>query len=301
MMDDLRRKLRELQDYAEDVQRAGFTTFGDALNRMLGVLDRANPLGALVARMLPTADFDEWYQSQVTQAVNRGSLSWPPSNDVRIGLQLELLRRVDDGRLDLWNFCHMFLTTETKYDDMVHSLSSHVIRPFVRDLIRLLHAQPEMREDEVGPVSPRAHSRVFVDEGQIAELKSISIDGHTARKLVRLCEELNVCYSNECFFSVAMLVRAILDYVPPFFRFRTFQEVVSNYSWGPSRKDAMEHLHNSARKVADLHLHSVAAADEVLPNEAQVNFGPSVDILLAELIRLAKDPQSGARQSRPVR
>ena len=122
----------------------------------------------------------------------------------------------------------------------------------------------------------------------VTELKQCAVGGpYDLRKLVRLCEELNVCYDDECYFAVAMLTRAVLDHVPPVFGFHNFSEVVNNYKWGPSRRDAMDHLEKSARKIADVHLHTHASVAEVLPNQAQVNFGPSLDVLLGEVVKLS--------------
>ena len=291
MTQDLRRSLREFQDYAEDVQRSGFQTFDDNLKRLLSVLDATTPMGSLAIRALPQPDFETSHQAALAQAGGLGGgapLSWPPANAERVALQLELLRRVADDRLDLWKFSHTFLTTSGKYDDMVHALSSHVVRPFVRDLLRLLHAQPEMGEPGENAKPAPTSGDVFVNPGRIAELNARLGGPHDVRKLVRLCEELNICYTHECYFAVAMLTRSILDHVPPFFGHRTFSEVVNSHSWGRSRRDAMDHLQNSARKIADVHLHTTASRDEILPNQAQVNFGPSLDVLLEELVRLLK-------------
>jgi len=176
-------------------------------------------MGSLTIRVLPQPDFEAWHQAVLTQVGGlggRGPLSWPPTNADRAAVQLELLRRVADDRLDLLQFGHAFLTTGGKYDDIVHSFSSHVVRPFVRDLLRLLHAEPEMGEsDDGGKSAPTGGP--FVNPGRIAELSARSGGPHDVRKLVRLCEELNVCYIHECYFAVAMLTRAVLNHVPPFF------------------------------------------------------------------------------------
>ncbi|MEQ1758236.1 MAG: hypothetical protein ABL986_07955 [Vicinamibacterales bacterium] len=239
---------------------------------------------------MPPTDFDEWHRVAMAEPGGMGGqreLRWPSESADRLALQLELVRRVSDGRLELFEFSHTFLTTETRYDDMVRAFSSHVVRPFARDLIRLLHTQPELEESAEVPAPSITHAS-FVSPSRITDLQAIRSSTHDVRKLVRLCEELNLSYMHQCYFAVAMLTRAVLDHVPPFFGVGTFNEVVHNYSWGRSRQDAMMHLQNSARKIADLHLHSKASADEILPNQAQVNFGPTLDVLLAEVIKLLK-------------
>src|SRR5262249_19419363 len=156
-----------------------------------------------------------------------------------------------------WNFCHTFLDTHGKYDDNVHAFAQHVVRPFARDFLRLLQHRPEM--DTTAAVQRPPVSGVdFIAPNRIAALAAIPPTPFDLRKLVRLCEELNICYRNECFFAVAILTRAVLDYVPPVFGYRNFVEVVNNYPWPRSQKDALSHLENSARKIADLHLHTSA-------------------------------------------
>ena len=34
------------------------------------------------------------------------------------------------------------------------------------------------------------------------------------RKLIRLSEEMNIAFQEECYFATAMLIRALLDHVP---------------------------------------------------------------------------------------
>jgi hypothetical protein len=211
MTQDLRRSLREFQDYADDVQRSGFQTFDDALKRLLSVLDATTPMGSLAIRVLPQPDFEAWYQAALAQTGGMGGigpLSLPSANADRLALQLELLRRVADERLDLWKFSHTFLTTSGKYDDMVHAFSSQVVRPFVRDLLRLLHAEPELGESDESAKPAPTGGDVFVNPGRIAELNARLGGPQDVRKLVRLCEELNICYTQECYFAVAMLMGA---------------------------------------------------------------------------------------------
>ncbi len=50
----------------------------------------------------------------------------------------------------------------------------------------------------------------------------------------------------------------------------------------------MHHLENAARKVADAHLHTPIRKSETLPVPQQVNFGPQIDVLLAEIVRITR-------------
>ncbi len=129
----------------------------------------------------------------------------------------------------------------------------------------------------------------FVGLDRVSELRGIISSKFDLAKLIRLCEELNDCYANGNYYSVGMLIRAILDHVPPIFGLKTFSEVANNYSGnGRSFKQAMQHLDTSSRSIADLHLHTQIRSKEILPNKMQVNFLSDLDLLLAEIIRILK-------------
>ena len=104
--------------------------------------------------------------------------------------------------------------------------------------------------------------------------------------MIRLCEELNVSYREGCYHATAMLMRGLLDHVPPVFGKRTFAEV-ANDCGSKSFKESIVHLENGARKIGDAHLHSPIRKRETLPTAQQVAFGPELDVLLAEIIRIS--------------
>jgi len=131
-------------------------------------------------------------------------------------------------------------------------------------------------------------SAEFVDSDRIEELRGIIFPQFDLTKLVRLCEELNSCYANGCYFAVAMLTRAVLDHVPPVFRFEKFSEVANSYSGTRSFKQSMKHLDSSLRNIADAHLHVRIRDAETLPTKTQVNFSNDLDVLLAEITRILK-------------
>ena len=84
-----------------------------------------------------------------------------------------------------------------------------------------------------------------------------------------------------------MLLRAILDHVPPIFNMQNFSEVANNYSNGNrSFKGHMKRLDETARKIADSHLHVQIRSKEVLPTPVQVEFKQELDLLLSEVVRI---------------
>jgi hypothetical protein len=127
----------------------------------------------------------------------------------------------------------------------------------------------------------------YIHEDRIKNLEFIKNKDFDLLKLIQLCRELNISYSSGCYLSVAMLVRSILDHVPPIFAKKTFKEVVNNYG-SKSFKDSIKNLENSSRKIADSFLHTRIRKKESLPNSNQVDFSNDLDVLLAEIYRILK-------------
>lgn len=135
-------------------------------------------------------------------------------------------------------------------------------------------------------------SRAYVDPARIEGLQQISASFDLS-KLIRLCEELNVSFAAECYLSLTMLTRAILDHIPPIFGFTSFKELANNYGGaGKSFKDQMQLLETSSRKIADGYLHTPIRTAETLPTITQVDFSNSLDTLIAEIIRLLKEQRN---------
>ena len=175
---------------------------------------------------------------------------------------------------------------------MPHNLEVDIVVQVLAQLQSIQEAIPK-RLSQTTPTEtrqtapPRVH--LFVDPTRLAELCAIQSLEFDLSRLVRYCEELNTNNERDCFLSTAMLVRAILDHVPPIFGCQNFAEVVNNYSAGNrSFRQSMEHLNNSLRKIADAHLHTQIRKSEILPNRTQVNFSSDLDVLLAEIVRVLK-------------
>jgi hypothetical protein len=143
-------------------------------------------------------------------------------------------------------------------------------------------AKPRRRKGKASD----ATALVFVDEARLTDLRRLSPTDFDLRKLIAICDELNLCYRSQCYFAVAALTRALLDHVPPIFGVDTFAKVANNYGGGKSFSGSMQHLESSARHIADGHLHGRIRKKESLPTRTQVNFAADVDVLLAEVVRI---------------
>lgn len=127
----------------------------------------------------------------------------------------------------------------------------------------------------------------YVDPSRIYELKEISNSNWDTLKLVKLCNELNDAYKIKNYCSIPMIVRAIIDHVPPIFSASNFKELIAKYG-SKSFKESMQHLDNSLRKIADSAIHSQIRNKEILPNHSQIDFRADLDVLLAEVCRILK-------------
>lgn len=139
------------------------------------------------------------------------------------------------------------------------------------------------------PLKPAAAGGwTLIADSRLNELRALVSAVFDFRKLVRICEELNIAFREDCYFATAMLTRALLDHVPPLFGKKTFDEVASNHG-GRSFKGTMQHLQNASRNVADGHLHQQIRKSEALPTAQQVNCGQQLDALLEEIVRITRE------------
>ncbi|GGX71466.1 hypothetical protein [Saccharospirillum salsuginis] len=129
----------------------------------------------------------------------------------------------------------------------------------------------------------------FVSEARVEEIESLQKEQFDTTKLGQLLVELNRAYSEHSYFTCLMLIRAIVDHVPPIFKKTKFSEIVNNYAdGGKSFRESMKHLDASCRKFADGSLHCQIRSKESVPTRHQVEFKADIDALLGEIIRVLK-------------
>ncbi|MDD4938516.1 MAG: hypothetical protein PHX34_05950 [Candidatus Shapirobacteria bacterium] len=126
----------------------------------------------------------------------------------------------------------------------------------------------------------------YINKERIQNIQDIKNSIFDFSKLLKLCEELNIAFSNKSYLSVITLTRIILDHIPPVFGYNDFSQVANNYG-SKSFKDSMQNLNNSSRKIADACLHTMIRKKETIPNSTQVDFSNDLDVLLGEIIRIS--------------
>jgi hypothetical protein len=122
----------------------------------------------------------------------------------------------------------------------------------------------------------------IVERGLLDQLTSLQpkLD---ARVLVRICQEINSCWAHGNVIATALLMRAVLNYVPPVFGRETFSQVVANCD--RTLKQSLTHLEEGLRKIADFHTHRRIGPADCPPSSAQVEpFKPQFELLLQEVV-----------------
>lgn len=125
----------------------------------------------------------------------------------------------------------------------------------------------------------------YINLERLSELKKIQSKNFDLSKLIKICEEINVCYENKCYLALIILLRSLLNHIPPIFNFKTFNEVCGGYG-KRSFKEIASRLNESSRKIADSYLHDPIRKKETLPNRTQINFSQELDYILAEIISI---------------
>lgn len=205
--------------------------------------------------------------------------------------------RVDRGLFMRWKTkCIAFLETSLEDTSYLRNFTENVRSRLLDSNINGLEVLRALKDDLAnGYLDSFEEEKVnksivdnYVDEKRIEELQSIQNPKYDTVKLVKLCEELNKCYKNKCELAIVALVRTILNHVPPIFGESSFKEVANNYKWGRSNRNSIIRLQQSARDIADNHLHHSIRERESLPAMTQVNFIPELDVLLGEIVRKLK-------------
>ena len=133
-----------------------------------------------------------------------------------------------------------------------------------------------------GAGSPSGANVFIVDPLLVRRLDYLSSSTYDVASLVRMCKEINSSYAHGNVLAVALLMRTVLNHVPPVFGQGTFAQVLANV--GKGLKESFDHLENGLRKIADFHTHRTIIAAESYPSAAQVEpFKPQFELLLQQV------------------
>jgi hypothetical protein len=171
------------------------------------------------------------------------------------------------------SFCHVSVCTEDEdYDEQGH--------PF---LVSHKKHYPEVHD------ASENSAEGFLEPSRLEELASLPKNQYDIARLAQMLAELDRAYRDHSYLSSILLIRAILDHIPPIFGQKSFAAIADNYAGGgKSFRESMQHLQNSSRKIADSHLHSQIRAKETVPTKTQVEFRADIDVLIGEIVRILR-------------
>lgn len=127
---------------------------------------------------------------------------------------------------------------------------------------------------------------LFISNERINDFKKLegSIK-YDLKKLIKICHEINDNYINENFYSVSLLIRTILNHIPPAFKGKeSFEQVLAelNGKKHQTRKEIFSRLQDLQRKLADLTAHEKLRENEPSMDAQDVQFIPEINFLLKE-------------------
>ncbi len=156
---------------------------------------------------------------------------------------------------------------------------AHLLKAEIQTVIDRLS---EVSSDPQYGVSFASNS-VFLNLEVLRDLKSIKSSRLDIGKLTKLCEELNDAYARANYISSVLLIRAVLNHVPPVFGKTNFNDVVGQA--GRSVKAILQLLNQEARPIADLHTHILMREKESLPSKNQIEpYKAAFEVLIQEVI-----------------
>jgi hypothetical protein len=203
------------------------------------------PLLGLIelATVMPEAESVRYLCSHLFQVLRAAFIDDPDSTlsvmeiakladmpEKRVAAALEFL--LDAPVFESWS-----TVTGRSYDSIV--LSDRILRYQTFDEVveamraqrraSPLHAAKKFNSDTGAARQGVASTHPYVDLTRLHDLKTLSNKKWDLTRLVRMCEELNDAFERDAFITCSMLVRGIVDHVPPIFNCKSFGEVANNY------------------------------------------------------------------------
>jgi len=146
----------------------------------------------------------------------------------------------------------------------------------------IYYIREKAKDPSWGQITTNAED--FVEPALIDRISSMNPLQFNVSKLASFAQELNENYQRGNYLSCALLIRAIINHVPPIFGQGTFSQVVAHSS--RSVKAILRNLEEGARDIGDLHSHEIVDKFSGPPTKNQVDpYKPNIDILFREIER----------------
>lgn len=135
------------------------------------------------------------------------------------------------------------------------------------------------------------HTNNYIDKKTLIRIVSIKNNDFDLSRLIELLKELDDNFSLENYYSCSMILRSVLDHIPPIFGKTNFTDVCSQYG-SKSFKDIMTPLNETARKIGDNYLHTQVDKKVLKISKTQVGFQANIDVLLNEIANILETQQN---------
>jgi len=158
------------------------------------------------------------------------------------------------------------------------------------ELYVVIDALKEVAQDP-NYATTAASNAAFLAIDVLTQLKGVTCTRLDTSRLVKMCEELNDAYGRANYISTSLLLRAIINHVPPVFGFTSFSQVVAQS--GRSVKSILSRLEDDARPMADLHTHVPMRRKDYLPTKNQLeSYKAPFEVLIQEIIVRLNDDET---------
>ena len=142
--------------------------------------------------------------------------------------------------------------------------------------------QVEIKDDSHIKIS---HTNNYIDKKTLVRIINIKNNNFDLSRLIALSKELDDNFSLENYYACSMIIRSIVDHIPPIFGKNNFSEVCSNYG-DKSFKDIISPLNETAKKIGDFYLHTQVSKKVLKISKTQVGFQANIDVLLNEIANI---------------
>ncbi len=159
-----------------------------------------------------------------------------------------------------------------------------IIKFFLQKILKKLIEEAKL---PTLPNNRTAKNKKFIEDTIID-----SFENHKSDKPVKLIEHLkslNTAYKNKHYPNCAVIIRGILDYIPPFFGCKTIGQLLSqiNGKIKNTFKESLTEIDKAIRNVADDVLHNPASLKEIIKVTKQTidNQEGNLKIILEKVVR----------------
>jgi len=160
---------------------------------------------------------------------------------------------------------------------------------------RALRPADSKRDWVLAPLNNLGGAVGIVARDRLEKLERIREDNEHVDFLIRMCSEINSCFLQGHLLATLLVMRALLNYVPPIFGCKSFSSVAAQSP--VSLKEQFETLEEGLRKVADYQTHRTMKPGDCYPSRAQVEpYKPAFELLIDEVIRTLRGTATGAQQ-----